>query len=721
MLLSRKAKEAIKTALAMTIAYGIALSMDWDKPMWAGFAVAMVSLATVGQSLNKAALRMLGTLFAVVVALTFIAWFAQERWLFMLSISAWVGLCTYMMSGTKHQYFWHVAAFATVIICFSVGPDAANAFSIAMLRAQETALGILVYGLVAMLLWPSDSRADFDAAVARLASTQHELYRVYCDLMHGKSDTGDVQSLQSAALQAQTRFDQLLASAQTDSYAVWELRRQWRRYQGLVGELAEVLEHWRESFDELQALDLHGLFHNLNTLHTEIDRRFDQIERMLDNQPPQSQPASIELDLDRTRLARLSHFHKAALAVTRSRAHRLESLTRSLFDSISDIRGFAPITTLAAEVADVQGGFVLDPERMLSMVRAVLIVWIAWLALVYVEGIPGGTLLVMFSTPIGMALATMPQVPISKLFVPAASSVAFAGLVYIFLMPQLSSFWGLGMLLFAATFTICFLFAAPQQVLGRVFGLAMFVAIISVSNQQSYSFFAVANIAMVFPLLFAILAITAYVPYSPLPEKVFLRLLARFFQSAEYLIANLGQDPHQPLSRWQRRRKRFHARELATLPGKLAIWGRVIDPRLFPDTDPKQIQSLVTNVQALSYRISGLIDARRLPQADSLVEELTQDMRQWRLAMQALFRRWSEQPSAEPEQSLEDRLQNKLSTLEERISESFERIGEGRLKREDFQNFYRLLGGFRGVSEAMVAYARLSGAMNLMPWRENRF
>ena len=59
--LSTRTKEAIKTGLAMTIAYGIALYMDWDRPYWAGFAVAMISLATVGRSLNKAALRMLGT------------------------------------------------------------------------------------------------------------------------------------------------------------------------------------------------------------------------------------------------------------------------------------------------------------------------------------------------------------------------------------------------------------------------------------------------------------------------------------------------------------------------------------------------------------------------------------------------------------------------------------------------------------------------------------
>ncbi|MGB5304647.1 MAG: hypothetical protein WBO06_00905 [Gammaproteobacteria bacterium] len=45
MVLSRKTKEAIKTALAMTVTYAIALSMDWDRPYWAGFAAAFVSLA----------------------------------------------------------------------------------------------------------------------------------------------------------------------------------------------------------------------------------------------------------------------------------------------------------------------------------------------------------------------------------------------------------------------------------------------------------------------------------------------------------------------------------------------------------------------------------------------------------------------------------------------------------------------------------------------------
>ena len=104
----------------MTIAYSIALSMGWDKPFWAGFAVAFVSLATIGQSFNKAVLRMFGTFVAIGVAFTLIALFAQQRWLFMLFLSAWLALCTYMMGGAKHQYFWHVCGFVCVIVCMDV-------------------------------------------------------------------------------------------------------------------------------------------------------------------------------------------------------------------------------------------------------------------------------------------------------------------------------------------------------------------------------------------------------------------------------------------------------------------------------------------------------------------------------------------------------------------------------------------------------------------------
>ena len=172
-----------------------------------------------------------------------------------------------------------------------------------------------------------------------------------------------------------------------------------------------------------------------------------------------------------------------------------EALTRDWFALVSDIKGFeasgpeqvqgSTDSTAKKSRQASGGGFVFDPDRMLSAFHVMLFACLCYLTLIYLEGIPGGSLVLMLGVPITMAMATMPHIPPSKLFVPAAGSVLFAGLIYIFIMPMISSFWGLGLLIFAVTFFICYLFAAPQQMLARALGLAMFIMISSIENLMS--------------------------------------------------------------------------------------------------------------------------------------------------------------------------------------------------------------------------------------------
>ena len=705
----------------MTIAYGIALSMDWDNPYWAGFAVAFVSLASIGQSMNKAALRMVGTFVAIVVAFMLIALFAQERWLFMFFLLAWLGFCSYMMGGAKHQYFWNVCGFVCVIICMDAGPNSVDAFNIAILRAQETGLGILVYSLVAIFLWPSSGGADFNAAAVNLASTQHRLLQAYRGLLSSKVDAAQAQSLANGAVQAKARFDQLLGAAETDDYEVWELRRQWRHYQRLAAQLAETLEQWHECFAEVQSLDLPRLLPNLENYAAELDTRLEQVDRMLANQAPTRQPAAVELTLDKAGVGSLSHFHKAALAVTRDRLQQLEALTGALFDCVSHIKGFgresAPVEAFSPPVARL----VPDPERVTSVVRLMATMWLAWLALIFVDALPGGAGFVSMACPLGMALAATPQLPVWRMFVPATVSVLIAGLVYIFVMPQLSSFLGLGFLIFAVTFAICYLFAAPQQALGRVFGLAMFVSIASISNQQSYNFLSVANTALMMPLMFLLLAITAHIPFSSRPERVFLRLLGRFFRSSEYLVSTMRWDPASNPSRLDRWRNAFHTREVSTLPRKLQAWVPLIGARALPGTSPEQVQAVVTSLQTLTYRMLALLESRDNPQARFLVQELLADIRAWRLKVQATFQQLSENPTAGEHEVFRTRLDRITEHMEARIKEVIDKASDVQASDQDAENFYTLLGAYRGVSEALVEYAGNADAIDWTRWREERF
>ena len=67
------------------------------------------------------------------------------------------------------------------------------------------------------------------------------------------------------------------------------------------------------------------------------------------------------------------------------------------------------------------------------------------------------------------------------------------------------------------------------------------------------------------------------------------------------------------------------------------------------------------------------------------------------------------------------RLAARLAALEQRIDEAFEQADVGALEGSDIENFYRLLGGYRGVSEAAVAYAGTAGTIDWAQWREEVF
>ena len=164
MQLSGRFKHAVKTALAITMAYGFALWFDWSKPMWAAFAVALISLPTLEASLGKGGQRLWGTLLASIMALTLIALFPQDRWLFLTAIASWLAFCTYQMSGGRNAYLWFCAGFVCSIIAANGGPNPTEAFTVAVIRTLETALGIICFAVVFSLLWPV--RADVSATPA---------------------------------------------------------------------------------------------------------------------------------------------------------------------------------------------------------------------------------------------------------------------------------------------------------------------------------------------------------------------------------------------------------------------------------------------------------------------------------------------------------------------------------------------------------------------------
>jgi uncharacterized membrane protein YccC len=663
---------------------------------------------------------MLGTLVAGVAALTLIALFPQQRWWFMIFLSVYIGFCTYLMTGKKNQYFYQVMAFVCVIICFDGGVNSLNAFQTAIVRIQQTGMGIMVYTLVSVFLWPATTGGELIEASRKLVAVQRGLFEIYRALMTGKDSGVDSPSQRMQELQLISRLEQVLDAAEVDSYEVWAVRDQWRRFLRESKMLTEIRERWRESFTEIAPLDLGKLLPNLEVVCTELEMRSEQIQGMLAGKAPAPTFKPIALSVDKTELAARSHFERAALVVTKTQLDRLEALSRSLFDCVQDIMGFSRQSSKPSRDKEFHGGLALDPDRIAAVVRVLSGLWLAFLIWVYVDP-PGHTSFVVMAVAMGLGLARFPQLPVSKTFLPALLSCGFAGVVYIFIMPHLSGYLQLGIMIFAVTFGIAYLFSAPQQGLSRAFGLAFFAVLTSIDNQQTYNFAAFAGSTAMIILVLSLLLVTSYIPFLPQPEKAFLRLLRRFFRHAEFLLSRMALD-REPGKGWAGRWKTMlYQNDLMELPQNLAAWGGQIDHRLFPGNTPEQIQTLVNSLHALALRIKDLLSARENPQSTLLSRELIDDVRAWRMAIEALFQRWSDNPASEPDVDLQERLAAKVKEMETRINRTLSLAEQGELSEEDYKNFYRLIGSYRGLSESVVAHAKLAQGIDWAQWKEARF
>src|SRR5262245_62466578 len=99
--------------------------------------------------------------------------------------------------------------------------------------------------------------------------------------------------------------------------------------------------------------------------------------------------------------------------------------------------------------------------------------WLALLISLYVPDLPNTIDFIVLTTSISMALCVMPQVPIAVVFLPYAFGFALGAVINVLVMPHLTSFASLAIVIFAAVFLICYLFSRPTQMIGRMAALGL--------------------------------------------------------------------------------------------------------------------------------------------------------------------------------------------------------------------------------------------------------
>ena len=718
--LSTNAKEAIKIALAMTLAYYFAMRLQWANPTWAAISVSMISLPTAGQSLNKGALRMAGTLLALVVGLFYLGLFPQDRWFFFLAFTPYLAFVTYKMTGKGGQYFWFVAAFVSMMITTAGPGSSEHAFNFAMFRTLDTLLGIVVWTLVSVFIWPRSNLGTIETIGTQLLETEGKLVRAFRDSMAGPGTGETAPTLRASAGKLESALEGAIGAAASESYEVREVRHLWDHLRASSLLTIATLDRLRTSTTELGQIDLHAVLPDLEALLDEVEARFEQASHVLGGAAPVGSHNVDPLSLDEIATESLGHFHRAAVEVARNELDRLEALSRETLGCVQALRRHDAEDAPAARRPDsarITGPFglpPLDPDRIRATIMVVVSMWIASLVWIYVDP-PGHISWYQFVPNLALVAAQTPQMRFT-LLKPMTYAYLVGLAVYVFVMPQLSMFLELGLVIFAFTWVAAYFFSGVSRV---ALYLGMF-NMFGVQNEQTYDFAQQANTLLFTVLAIALVVALTYITRSPRQEKEFMSMLSRFFRSCE-VIVSWAADPTRPESILERARRAYHLQELRSLPAKLATWGGQIDHDKFPRNTAERTEAIVASVRILAYRVEDLLEARRAPQASLLVRELRDDVRAWRVVIERGFKRWSEHPEAESAGDLRGRLSARMDQLNARVEETLDKAGEADLSDKERANFYQLLGSLRGLTEVGIAYAGRAGDIDWAEWREERF
>ena len=561
---------------------------------------------------------------------------------------------------------------------------------------------------------------DMERAASRLVASLRQLFHAYTAILRGEYDGKASAGLraQSAALQGQ--FAGLLDTAVIDSAEVTAMSAAWRRCQALMADLGSTLDRWGLCLVDLRGVHLDAHLPALQAIREELDGRLAGIESMLAGQQPERQPAPPELTVNQESLAVLSPFDRAAVNVARDRLEHLERTTRALFATLDEIRGIGPPVAAPAAVHEPSRFLVLDRDRLIEALRVAASAWLVFLAAVYIPGMPGGLGTVATAVVIQASITSplMPNANVKAMLGPVLVGAVFAFPVYMFVMPALTDFYQLALVLFTVAFAIDYVWHEPRQGLSRSIILLLFMSLINVHSQQQYSLISFVNTVLQwFVFIIGLLCVAHYLPVSGQPDHVFPQLVRRWLKSSAYLLS-LGWRPASSPSRW---RTAFHRHEVATLPQKLAGWGRALPPAALGSTTPEQLQELLTVLQALSLRIEALLEARALPQAAARVDQLRAEMHTWLTDVLRVFARLAAAPESADPAVLRARLDEILTRIGERIETTVNTAGEAGVSAEDDKNMVRLLGAYRGISEALIAVAERSAAIDWGRLREARF
>lgn len=149
-------RAALRTAIAALAAILIAFMFHLDNPYWSGMTVVLLANIYTGSIIDKAILRIVGTVIGAWFGYFLAGLVANSLLLYLLANFLLISLAIYYYSFSPHAYAYLLGALGAFIVISQLAITPEDAFYVAIWRPVEIGLGVLVSAASALCIFPNN-------------------------------------------------------------------------------------------------------------------------------------------------------------------------------------------------------------------------------------------------------------------------------------------------------------------------------------------------------------------------------------------------------------------------------------------------------------------------------------------------------------------------------------------------------------------------------------
>ncbi|WP_050907238.1 FUSC family protein [Vibrio harveyi] len=724
--MNEKIKFATKVALSLTLAYLIPFAMGWPQASTAATTVMLIaSTGSRRESLAKGTLRVLGTLVGAVIGLLLVGMFAQDRLLYMLSVSVVVSFIFYFRNAYQKDPTL-LALTGVMVLMMSNGGDAEGAFMYGVDRAYMTIFGVVLYTLVGTFLWPTKTEQNLRQLIEQLNQAQQALFNAILQNFEQKTalqqdvvtnveatendeaPSPTIDELLEKVFAAQNALEQRFATVSVECSDVSAYMKEW-----------QLAVHFNKQITQELSVAAHSHFshqqdrsciNNFDQATQEIQQLFKISQEMWANEGAAYRAQELNIEYNQAALADASHLVKGS-ALTLGHLLKLmhQSLSR-LAESISCIDSVTNNVSFKQELPKQKSKFLWwDAENFKTAVKTFTTYWVAGLIWIYFNP-PGGYSFVTFSTIFMSLLSFVPVHPFMLLIL-FTFGFLFAVPSYVFILPGLELGAELGLFIFIYTFIGFYLFKGPVTIF---YMIGLFV--LGLDNNMTYHFGILMTIMTLFYMVVFMIIFAHYFPFSSRPEHLFLTLKERYFRHVGDLFASYHQ---QSESSFKKLKRSLHLVTLNVSSKKLMVWGSKINHKLFDKTPPEAIGAFSKSCNALSNHVNILIAAEQKLLSNRLIKQLRSKHTDSILPLMAGA--LASHQTTDELNSVFEQYSQDYQSFENKLEEFFSELDLSDYAYSEIAGFYILLNLKRNVFEAINQCKQAYEDIDWVNLRQKRF